>query len=99
MSSKYYSKSEATRLIKTFARNSSIRNTKHAKERMKERSIDMHDILSVFRNGSVLDEPRLDIKTNLWKYNIIGNGIDCNRLTVTVVINAIDKCITIITVF
>lgn len=99
MKAGYYNKSQATRLIKQFARIGSIGNTGHAKKRMKERNISMQDILSVFRNGRVIKEPELDIRTNLWKYNIIGNGIDDNNLTVTTVIDAKAKRITIITVF
>lgn len=99
MKSRHYTKTEATRLIKVFSRNGRVRNTGHAKKRMRERDITMQDVLCVFRNGSVLDDPELDIRTHLWKYNIIGNGIDVNDLSVTVGIDAKAKCITVITVF
>ncbi len=99
MSSKYYSISEATRIIKEYARNKSIRNTTHAKKRMAERSITMQDLLCVFRNGRVGKTPELDVKTNRWKYKITGNGIDDNDLTVVVAIDTKSKYIVIITVF
>lgn len=98
MTSRHYAKSEATRLIKGFSRLGRVRNTRHAKKRMKERDITTQDVLCVFRNGRVLDNPTLDIRTNLWKYNIIGNGIDLNNLVVTVAIDSKAKSITVITV-
>lgn len=99
MTVRYYINSEATRLIKEFTRSGSVRSTGHVKKRMKERNITMPDILCAIRNGKVTEDPELDIKTNLWKYNIIGNAVDFNNLTATVVIDAKVKCITLITVF
>ncbi|GBE05368.1 hypothetical protein BMS3Abin10_00993 [bacterium BMS3Abin10] len=99
MASRHYTKSEATRLIKDFSRTGRVRNTKHAKTSMKERDITMQDVLCVFRNGAVVDNPDLDIKTNLWKYNIIGNSIDLDNVVVTVAIDSKAKSITVITVF
>ena len=96
---KPYTKSQATQLIKSIARNGSVRPTKHSKQRMQERNITMQDVLSAFRNGRVINEPELDIRTNRWKYNITGNGIDAKNITVTTDINEKENFILIITVF
>ncbi|HDZ61569.1 MAG TPA: DUF4258 domain-containing protein [Nitrospirae bacterium] len=99
MKPKYYTKAQATRLIKEFSRIGSVRLTKHAKGNMAKRDITMQDVLCAFRNGKVIDNPELDINTNLWKYRFIGNGIDTDTLVVITVIDARTKCVTIITVF
>ncbi len=96
---KPYTKSQATRLIKSIAQNGSVRPTKHSRQRMKERGISMQDILCVFKNGRVFSDPELDIKTNRWKYNITGNGVDIKNITITTDINNKENYILVITVF
>lgn len=59
----------------------------------------MQDILCAFGNGKVIDEPELDIRSNRWKYNITGNGIDIRNIRVTTDINEKENYILIITVF
>ncbi len=96
-----YTKSQAARLIRSISNDpaGSFRSTKHARDMMKDRKISTQDIRHVFKNGKVLDEPEIDIKTGNWKYRIIGNGIDNDNLTVVVVINNDENYLGIITVF
>jgi len=98
-SDKPYTKLQATRLIKLISRNGSVRPTKHSRQRMQERDISMQDILHAFSTGKVIADPELDIKTNRWKYNITGNGIDIKNITVATDIHEQENYLAIITVF
>ena len=97
----HHSKSEASKLIKDIARSKDgkIDLSNHIKERMKERKVDMLDILCAFRNGRILEDPELDINNNEWKYKFVGNNVDGNNLSIITNIFADERRITLITVF
>ena len=98
---KSHTKSEATRLIKTIARDSKgmVNVRSHAKKRMKERSVDMLDILCAFRNGRVSNEPEWDKGHDEWKYKFTGNNVDGDPIVIITNIYEKKKQIVLITVY
>ena len=96
-----HNKSEASRLIKTIARDKDgmVNVRSHAKKRMKERNVDMLDILCAFRNGKVLDDPKWDKDHNEWKYKFTGNNVEGDPITIITNINEKNKQIVLITAF
>ncbi len=94
-------KSEAARLIKAIARdNKGMVNVRsHAKRRMKERNIDMLDILCAFRNGRIIETPEWDKDHNEWKYKFTGNNVEGDPITIITNINKKNKQIVLITTF
>jgi hypothetical protein len=98
---KPHTKSEATRLIKAIARDKEgmVNVRSHAKKRMKERNVDMLDVLCAFRNGRILEAPEWDTGHNEWKYKFTGNNVNGEAIAIVTNINKKEKQIVLITVF
>jgi len=96
-----HNKSEATKLIKAIARDKEgmVNVRSHAKKRMKERNVDMLDILCAFRNGRILETPEWDIDHNEWKYKFTGNNVDGDPIAIITNIDEKKKQIVLVTVF
>ncbi len=75
-----------------------IRLTQHARDRMRDRNIELPQIRTVLKSGSVRLVER-DIRTGLDKYRVAGRDADGRNLEVVVNLDETEKgCIVVVTV-
>lgn len=93
-----YSKAQALKIIKRILKNGSYGSTKHFRKRMKERHIDIHDILHVINNGNIYNEPEIHLRTGRWTYTVEGKIIDDHEIKIAVDIHEENNRISLLTV-
>lgn len=93
------SRTQALRFIKRAINEGSLLLTKHARQRMKERKIDISDVMMVLKTGNIFDEPEPHPVTGEWVYKVEGKNIDGENISVNVTLKEDSGKIVIITVY
>lgn len=90
---------EATKVIRDIIKHSGeIILTSHCKERLLERNLSMHDLLSVLSNGVVNDPPEYNARYNQYRYKVVGQTIDSGEaMAITVIVS--HRSVLIVTVY
>lgn len=72
---------QALKQAKTCLTSGAVLPTRHFRERMAERKIEMGDVRHVIKTGRVTDHER-DVKTGDWKYALSGQTLDGESIKV-----------------
>jgi hypothetical protein len=90
--------SEAVKLIREIVRLGDVQTTAHCRMRMRERSVDFQDLLSVLLTGEVKELPEYDELHDQHKYKVEGTTIDGDSaIAVTVILSF--RSVLVITIF
>ncbi len=88
-------KVEAREVLRDIARFGTVGLSDHCRERMKDRNVDMDDILQVLLWGEITDIERAD--SDAWRCTVKGNDIEGDELTFIAALNTRTRlvCITV----
>ena len=93
-----YSKRQALSILKEIINDGgTLSLSRHCKDRMSEREIDMLDVLNAIKTGKILQEPEPNIKSGDLVYVVEGKSVDGKQLKIPFVINS-DRMATFLTV-
>lgn len=65
-----YHKEQARKIFTQAFIDGSVLYTKHCRERMAERGVDVNDLIGLSKGGLVYNDPEIDINTGAQKYTI-----------------------------
>lgn len=93
-----YSKRQALSILKEIINGGgTLFPSKHFKDRMAEREVDMLDVLNAIKAGKILREPEPGIKSGDLVYVVEGKSVDGRQLKIPFIINS-DRMATFLTV-